>query len=78
MRQKSVDLPLRLGAASRGSQGTAGGHIIGEYGLAAIAAVDDVIHGTRISRRKLASPCGRVPGNEAFPSIVKKRGTDPF
>jgi hypothetical protein len=40
--------------------------IIGEDGLAAIAAVHDVIDGTRIFQAQLASHADSVPGKEAI------------
>ncbi len=40
--------------------------IIGEDGLAAIAAVHDVIDGTRIIQGQLASHADTVPGQEAI------------
>jgi len=62
---KGVDLPLRLGASlTEAVKESLSARIIGEDGLAAVAAVHDVIDGTRIFQAQLASHADSVPGQE--------------
>ncbi len=60
-----MDLPLRLGASlTEAVKESLAVLVIGEDGLAAIAAVHDVIDGTRIFQAQLACHADSVPGKE--------------
>jgi len=64
---KGVDLPRRLGASlTEAVKESLPVLLIGEDGLAALAAVHDVIDGTRIIQAQRASHADRVPGKAAI------------
>ena len=64
---KGVDLPLRLGASLTGPvKESLPVRIIGEDGLAAIAAVHDVIDGSRVFQAQVASLAESLPGKAAI------------